>query len=80
MMNNSWIFDSGIVVDDIFCIIIYSTSGRDFYFDENSHSQDELQALEADLNILNKHEGIKGQYGKIIVSISEVDSYIIEYQ
>ena len=80
MMNNSWIFDSGIVVDDIFCIIIYSTSGRDFYFDENSHSQDELQALEADLNVLNKHEGIKGQYGKIIVSISEVDSYIIEYQ
>ena len=80
MMNNSWIFDSGIVVDDIFCIIIYSTSGREFYFDENSHSQDELQALEADLNILNKHEGIKGQYGKIIVSISEVDSYIIEYQ
>ena len=79
-MNNSWIFDSGIVVDDIFCIIIYSTSGRDFYFDENSHSQDELQALEADLNVLNKHEGIKGQYGKIIVSISEVDSYIIEYQ
>ena len=79
-MNNSWIFDSGIVVDDIFCIIIYSTSGREFYFDENSHSQDELQALEADLNILNKHEGIKGQYGKIIVSISEVDSYIIEYQ
>ena len=79
-MNNSWIFDSGIVVDDIFCIIIYSTSGRDFYFDENSHSQDELQALEADLNILNKHEGIKGQYGKIRVSISEVDSYIIEYQ
>lgn len=80
MMNNSWIFDSGIVVDDIFCIIIYSTSGRDFYFDENSHSQDELQALEADLNVLNKHEGIKGQYGKIRVSISEVDSYIIEYQ
>ena len=80
MMNNSWIFDGGIVVDDIFCIIIYSTSGREFYFDENSHSQDELQALEADLNILNKHEGIKGQYGKIIVSISEVDSYIIEYQ
>lgn len=79
-MNNSWIFDSGIVVDDIFCIIIYSTSGRDFYFDENSHSQDELQALEADLNVLNKHEGIKGQYGKIRVSISEVDSYIIEYQ
>ena len=79
-MNNSWIFDSGIVVDDIFCIIIYSTSGREFYFDENSHSQDELQALEADLNILNKHEGIKGQYGKIIVSVSEVDSYIIEYQ
>ena len=79
-MNNSWIFDSGIVVDDIFCIIIYSTSGRDFYFDENSHSQDELQALESDLNVLNKHEGIKGQYGKIIVSISEVDSYIIEYQ
>ena len=80
MMNNSWIFDSGIVVDDIFCIIIYSTSGREFYFDENSHSQNELQALEADLNILNKHEGIKGQYGKIRVSISEVDSYIIEYQ
>lgn len=80
MMNNSWIFDSGIVVDDIFCIIIYSTSGREFYFDENSHSQDELQALEADLNVLNKHEGIKGQYGKIRVSISEVDSYIIEYQ
>ena len=80
MMNNSWIFDSGIVVDDIFCIIIYSTSGREFYFDENSHSQDELQALESDLNVLNKHEGIKGQYGKIIVSISEVDSYIIEYQ
>ena len=80
MMNNSWIFDSGIVVDDIFCIIIYSTSGREFYFDENSHSQNELQALEADLNILNKHEGIKGQYGKIIVSISEIDSYIIEYQ
>ena len=80
MMNNSWIFDSGIIVDDIFCIIIYSTSGREFYFDENSHSQDELQALEADLNVLNKHEGIKGQYGKIIVSISEVDSYIIEYQ
>ena len=79
-MNNSWIFDSGIVVDDIFCIIIYSTSGREFYFDENSHSQNELQALEADLNILNKHEGIKGQYGKIIVSVSEVDSYIIEYQ
>ena len=79
-MNNSWIFDSGIVVDDIFCIIIYSTSGREFYFDENSHSQNELQALEADLNILNKHEGIKGQYGKIIVSISEIDSYIIEYQ
>lgn len=79
-MNNSWIFDSGIVVDDIFCIIIYSTSGREFYFDENSHSQDELQALEADLNVLNKHEGIKGQYGKIRVSISEVDSYIIEYQ
>ena len=79
-MNNSWIFDSGIVVDVIFCIIIYSTSGREFYFDENSHSQDELQALEADLNVLNKHEGIKGQYGKIIVSISEVDSYIIEYQ
>ena len=79
-MNNSWIFDSGIVVDDIFCIIIYSTSGREFYFDENSHSQDELQALESDLNVLNKHEGIKGQYGKIIVSISEVDSYIIEYQ
>ena len=79
-MNNSWIFDSGIVVDDIFCIIIYSTSGREFYFDEYSHSQNELQALEADLNILNKHEGIKGQYGKIIVSISEVDSYIIEYQ
>ena len=80
MMNNSWIFDSGIVVDDIFCIIIYSTSGREFYFDENSHSQDELQALEADLNVLNKHEGIKGQYGKIRVSVSEVDSYIIEYQ
>lgn len=79
-MNNSWIFDSGIVVDDIFCVIIYSTSGREFYFDENSHSQDELQALEADLNVLNKHEGIKGQYGKIRVSISEVDSYIIEYQ
>ena len=79
-MNNSWIFDSGIVVDDIFCIIIYSTSGREFYFDENSHSQNELQALEADLNILNKHEGIKGQYGKIRVSVSEVDSYIIEYQ
>ena len=80
MMNNSWIFDSGIVVDDIFCIIIYSTSGREFYFDENSHSQNELQALEADLNVLSKHEGIKGQYGKIIVSISEIDSYIIEYQ
>ena len=80
MMNNSWIFDSGIVVDDIFCIIIYSTSGREFYFDENSHSQNELLALEADLNVLNKHEGIKGQYGKIIVSISEVDSYIIEYK
>lgn len=80
MMNNSWIFDSGIVVDDIFCIIIYSTSGREFYFDESSHSQNELQALEADLNVLNKHEGIKGQYGKIRVSISEVDSYIIEYQ
>ena len=79
-MNNSWIFDSGIVVDNIFCIIIYSTSGREFYFDENSHSQNELQALESDLNVLNKHEGIKGQYGKIIVSISEVDSYIIEYQ
>ena len=79
-MNNSWIFDSGIVVDDIFCIIIYSTSGREFYFDENSHSQNELQALEADLNVLSKHEGIKGQYGKIIVSISEIDSYIIEYQ
>ena len=80
MMNNSWIFDSGIVVDDIFCIIIYSTSGREFYFDENSHSQDELQALESDLNVLGKHDGLKGQYGKIIVSISEVDSYIIEYQ
>ena len=53
-MNNSWIFDSGIVVDDIFCIIIYSTSGREFYFDENSHSQDELQALEADLNVDRK--------------------------
>ena len=80
MMNNSWIFDSGIVVDDIFCIIIYSTSGREFYFDENSHAQEELQALESDLNVLTKHDGLKGQYGKIIVSISEVDSYIIEYQ
>lgn len=79
-MNNSWIINSGIVVDDIFCIVIYSTSGREFYFDGSSHSQEELQALESDLNALNKHEGIKGQYGKLIINISEVDSYIIEYQ
>lgn len=79
MMNDSWIINNGIIVDDIFCVIMYSTSGREFYFDKHSHTQEELQSLESDLNVLGKHDSLKGQYGKIIINISEMDSYIIEY-
>ncbi len=81
MTRKNWVINgTSIDTEDIFCIIIYAYNGRQFYFDVSSNTQEELQELEADLNVLKLNDSFIGKYGKRRVSISEVSAYEIEYE
>lgn len=78
--NRHWIVNSGVVFEDIACITITSSIGKDYFFDDVFFEQEELQQLESQLSNIKENSTISGTYGKRRIYVTEIIAYDIEYK